>query len=335
MSQMFFDPRGKGIARYDIARYPVFSKLNKHMRSLFWEPEAITMAMERSNFNRLSDAEQFVFTRNIQRQIVLDTEQGRAPIAVFGPSCTDPILENCLTTWQFFESIHSESYTHIMRSVYPNPSAIVDQIPEIPQISACAHDINAVYDRMIESPNKENLYLALIAANALEALRFYVSFGFTFNLGQRKLIKGSADIVKLIARDETQHKALSQHILKILPRDDPEFVSIIADNRDRARAIFRSAADQEKTWCEYAFSSGPILGLTERLMNDEIDYLENQQINQLGLTDKPVKIASPLFFMKDWLSNSSVQAAPQETDVPAYLSATSLSDDLDGFVPDF
>lgn len=332
--RLFFGSTGHGISRYDKPRYPVLQKLNKNMRSLFWEPEKTDMAGEKRSFNSMTDAEQFVFTENLKRQILLDSIQGRAPSIVFMPYCTDPMLENCLATWGFFETIHSESYTHILKSIYPDPSVVVDSIPAIQPIADCAASIARAYDNMQNNPSKENLYLALIAANALEGIRFYVSFACTFNFGERAMVTGSADVVRSIARDETQHLALTQHILKLLPQDDVEFIEIIADNHDRALGIYTEAKEQEKKWANYLFSQGPILGLTEGILHSYVDHLFQKQASAVGLRVGP-KVQNPIPSISKWLSSESLQVAPQELEIPYYLSASSLSNDLDSFVPDF
>ena len=74
---------------------------------------------------------------------------------------------------------------------------------------------------------KKKLFLAMMNVNILEGLRFYVSFACTFAFGELKLMEGSAKIISLIARDESQHLALSTHVLKhwMQGKDDPEMVS--------------------------------------------------------------------------------------------------------------
>lgn len=201
-SKMFFGDNGAGIARHDIARYPTLQKLDERMKSFFWQPMEIDMSQEKASFNRMTDAEKFVFTSNLRRQILLDSIQGRAPSVAFLPYSTDPQLEACIQSWSFFEQIHSISYGYIIRAIYPDPSVVFDELPNVPEIVDCSRSIASAYDALIESPSKENLYLALIAANALEALRFYVSFACTFSFGERGLVEGSAKTVKFIARDE-------------------------------------------------------------------------------------------------------------------------------------
>lgn len=330
--KLFFGAAGHGICRYDQPRYPVFTAINDKMKSLFWNPKEIDVSQEMASFNKMNDAEKFVFTENIKRQTLLDSIQGRSPSLIFLPSCTDSTLENCLLTWGFFESIHSESYTHIIRAIYPDPSIVFDDIPNIVQIADCARSITEAYDRMMTNPNKENLYLALIAANALEALRFYASFACTFSFAERGMVEGSAKEVKLIARDENQHLVLIQQILKRLPKDDPDFVQIFGDLRPQAIQIFDETAEQERQWAPYIFQHGSILGLNEKILVDWIDYLLPRKKSAAGLM-APTKSekSHPIPWIENWLTDSKTQVAPQEVEGTGYLTSALENDasDLD------
>jgi ribonucleoside-diphosphate reductase beta chain len=320
--KLFFGESGHGISRYDVVRYPIFDKVNERMQSLFWRPQEIDVSQEKRSFNSMTDIEQFVFASNLKRQILLDSIQGRAPALVFLPHCTDPSLENCLLTWSYFETIHSQSYTHIIRSVFSDPKIVIDSMPEIIQIADCANDITKAYDAMVNTPNKENLYLSLIAANALEAIRFYVSFACTFSFAERALVEGSSKIVKLIARDENVHLSLVQHILKILPQDDPEFIQIIGDNQEKARKIFQSAAEQEKEWAEYLFTDGSILGLNVEILSKYIDFLTSKRMKAIGLVNNAPKLEHPIPWIEKHLTSSNAQVAPQEVELSSYLSGS-------------
>jgi len=61
-----------------------------------------------------------------------------------------PELENWIITWTFSETIHSRSYTHIIRNIYPNPSKIFDEMMDIQEIVDCADSISEHYDDLIE-----------------------------------------------------------------------------------------------------------------------------------------------------------------------------------------
>lgn len=324
-TNLFFGEGGAGLSRHDVARYPILDKLNEKMQSFFWRPVEIDMSQEKQSFEKMSEAEQFVFTSNLRRQILLDSIQGRAPSLTFLPHCTDPQLEACIQTWSFFEQIHSQSYGHIIRAIYPDPQSVFEGIPKITEIADCASSISQAYDAFINTPDKKNLYLALIAANALEALRFYVSFACTFSFAERGLVEGSAKIVRFIARDEAQHLALVQHLLKLLPKDDPEFAQIIESSRAEAIAIFHEAASQEKAWIKYLFSQGSILGLNEKILTDYVDYLLPRRLSAAGFLT-PGKKDHPIPWVEKWYSSANVQVAPQEVEVASYLASSVIND---------
>lgn len=326
--KLFFGESGHGISRYDIVRYNVLYKLNTKMQNFFWKPNEIDMSQEKRSFESMTKSEKHVFTSNLKRQILLDSVQGRAPGLVFLPHCTDPTLENCIITWGFFESIHSESYTHILRAIYPDPSVIFDDLPNIKEIADCAGAVTQAYDKFMEKPTKKNLYLALVAANALEAIRFYVSFACTFSFLERGMVEGSAKMVKLIARDEAEHLALTQHILKILPKDDPEFIEIMESSKEEAREIFLNAGEQEKAWAKYLFKDGPVLGLNEEILNNYVDYLLSRRMKAIGLSsDLSYRGNHPLPWIEKHFTSSNTQVAPQEVELSSYLSASSLVND--------
>jgi ribonucleoside-diphosphate reductase beta chain len=327
---MFFGKSGHGISRYDIVKHPIFTKMNTKMQGFFWRPNEVDMSQEKRSFDKMTESEKFVFTSNLKRQILLDSVQGRAPGLVFLPHCTDPSLENCILTWGFFESIHSESYTHIIRAIYPDPSAVFDDLPNIKEIADCATAVTDAYDLFVTNPTKQNLYLALIASNALEAVRFYVSFACTFSFLERGMVEGSAKIVKLIARDEAEHLALTQHIIKLLPKDDPEFEQIIRDNEDKAREIFLAAGEQEKEWAKYLFKNGPVLGLNEKMLCDYVDYLLARRMKAINLSnDTGYKGNHPLPWVEKHFTNTNTQVAPQEVEISSYLSASVINDITD------
>ncbi len=324
---LFFGKSGHGISRYDIVNHPIFTKVNTKMQGFFWRPNEVDMSQEKRSFDKMTVSEQFVFTSNLKRQILLDSVQGRAPSLVFLPHCTDPSLENCILTWGFFESIHSESYTHIIRAIYPDPSVVFDDLPRIQEIADCATAVTNAYDDFVNNPTKANLYLALIAANALEAVRFYVSFACTFSFLERGMVEGSAKIVKLIARDEAEHLALTQHIIKLLPKDDPEFETIIKDNEEKARAIFIAAGEQEKAWANYLFKNGPVLGLNEKMLCDYVDYLLARRMKAVNLSSETsYKGNHPLPWVEKHFTNTNTQVAPQEVEISSYLSASITND---------
>ena len=222
---LFFD-EGVDVARYDIVKYPQLQKLYEKMLSFYWTPDEIDVTKDKIDFNKLTTNEQHIFTSNLKRQILLDSVQGRSPDLALLPLASNPELELLIETWAFFETIHSRSYTHIIRNIYNDPSKVFDEMLDIKEIADCAGSISKYYDDLIANPTKENLWLCLNAVNALEGVRFYVSFACSWAFAELKKMEGNAKIIKFIARDENIHMASTQQMIKLLPKEDAEFAKI-------------------------------------------------------------------------------------------------------------
>jgi ribonucleoside-diphosphate reductase beta chain len=130
----------------------------------------------------------------------------------------------------------------------------------------------------------------------------------------------------LIARDELQHLALVQHILKTLPQDDSEFIQIIGDNRNKASQIFQSAVDQEKDWAHYLFRDGSMLGLNADILCDSVDYFASKARRRNGLSSNTTKLNHPIPWIEKHLTSHNTQVAPQETEISSYVTGAVKND---------
>lgn len=346
-AKLFFDESGScGIARYDQVKYPEIEHMTNKQIGFFWRPEEVDLNTDRGDFQKLSDNEKHIFTSNLKRQILLDSVQGRAPSATFAPVTSLPEMETWAQTWSFFETIHSRSYTHIIRQVYSNPGAVFNTINDIQEIVDCAKDISAYYDSFITASQyyqllgvgthtvngkkvvvdlydlKKKLWLVLNSVNILEGIRFYVSFACSWAFAENKSMEGNAKIIKLIARDENLHLGVTQQMIRhILIEDDADYAKIKDECAEEVLGMFHSAIEQEKSWAAYLFKGGSMLGLNEAYLNEYVDYIAAQRMKALGIKpdfDFPAK--DPFPWTASWISSKSVQVAPQETEITSYIN---------------
>jgi ribonucleoside-diphosphate reductase beta chain len=331
----FFDD-APTIARYDRQKYGWLDKLTDRQLGFFWRPEEVDIYKDAKDFKALTPHEQHIFTSNLKRQILLDSVQGRAPTIAFGPISSLPELETWITTWAFSETIHSRSYTHIIRNIYPNPSKVFDEIMDIAEIVDCAKDISKYYDELIEyntqmtynsSPNnyynayehKKALWLALMSVNVLEGVRFYVSFACSWAFAEVKKMEGNAKIIKFIARDENLHLAGTQQLLKALPKEDEDFAQIAEETKEECIQLFVDAVNQEKAWASYLFRDGSMVGLNEAVLSEYIEWIANKRMSAVGLPSPYKNGSNPLPWTQKWISGAEVQVAPQETEITSYV----------------
>ena len=141
---MFFGEDG-GVQRYDSFKYPQFDKLNQTMIGYFWRPEEVSLQKDRADYQSFRPEQKHIFTSNLRYQTLLDSVQGRGPCLAFLPFCSLPELEGCILTWDFMESIHSRSYTYIIKNVYSNPADVFDKILTDKYITERAESVTKTY----------------------------------------------------------------------------------------------------------------------------------------------------------------------------------------------
>jgi ribonucleoside-diphosphate reductase beta chain len=135
-------------------------------------------------------------------------------------------------------------------------------------------------------------------------------------------MEGSAKIISLIARDESQHLVLTQKILnKWAQGDDPDMLRIAEEERENVVHMFENAVEQEKRWAEYLFKDGSMIGLNTKLLSQYVEWIANRRLKSIGLNpiyDVPAK-NNPLPWTEHWLNSKSMQNAPQETEIESYV----------------
>ena len=342
------------IARYDVQKYAFLESLINKQLSFFWRPEEIPLDIDTVDYQKLSTAERRIFTSNLKYQILLDSINGRSPNLAFLPITSIPELETWVETWAFSETIHSRSYTHILRNIVADPSEFFDDILTEKEIIARATDVTTHYDKLISYVNYYNLfgwgvfditnvkngeritvdineremlkliYLALQGVFILETVRFYVSFACSFAFAERKIMEGNAKIIKLIARDEALHGTAIRNLIgKILDGSEGElFKEVAIECQPEVDNMYITAASQERAWSKFLFADGSMIGLNHDSLSQYVDHITNDRyLSIFGkelILEAPKK--NPLPWMEHWLSGSSVQVANQEAESTNYVT---------------
>lgn len=333
------------VARYDQQKHEVFEKLIEKQLSFFWRPEEVDVSRDRIDYQAMPEHEKHIFISNLKYQTLLDSIQGRSPNVALLPLISIPELETWVETWSFSETIHSRSYTHIIRNIVNDPAVVFDDIVSNENILKRARDISRYYDDLIEMTNlyhllgegrhqvdgktveislyelKKKLYMCLMSVNVLEAIRFYVSFACSFAFAERELMEGNAKIIRLIARDEALHLTGTQHILNLMRSgaDDPDMAKVAEECEQASYDLFVSAAEQEKEWAEYLFKDGSMIGLNRDILCQYVEYITNTRMQAIGLALPFETRSNPIPWINAWLVSDNVQVAPQEVEVSSYL----------------
>lgn len=345
LKEPMFLGQSVNVARYDQQKFEIFEKLIEKQLSFFWRPEEVDVSKDRADFQSMTNSEKHIFISNLKYQTLLDSVQGRSPNVALLPITSLPELETWIETWSFSETIHSRSYTHILRNLFTDPSEVFDDIVQNEEILKRAKDISQYYDELIfytqlyqtqgegefeidgevhkvtKRELKKKLYLAINSINALEAIRFYVSFACTFAFAEREIMEGNSKIIRLIARDENLHLTSTQHIINLWAdgQDDPEMQEISMECFQEAKEIFVKAVEQEKEWARYLFRDGSMIGLNEEILCQYVEYIANHRLAAIGIPAMYDIKSNPLPWMNKYLESDNVQVAPQEAEISSYL----------------
>lgn len=355
--QMFLDPAGGvTIQRYDDYAFPKIAEYEDIQKGAFWRPEEISLTRDKIDFKEASGAVRHIFTSNLLRQTMLDSIQGRSPVQIFTPVASVPELEAWVQTWSFFETIHSKSYSHIIRNIYNVPVDQFNSIHGNPEIVKMASGINKYYSdlhiinskivlqdqlhmasdeievgqflKVTEHEHLKAIWMALIASYALEAIRFMVSFATSLGMVENRIFIGNGNVISLILQDEMLHKDATAWLLNTLPKVDSRFRQIKEECRKEAYDALVSVIDEEKNWAKFQFREGPVIGLNEPTMVSFVDFNAQNALKEIDIKYNAGVKSSPYPWFNKHLNTNKKQTALQENESVAYVIG-SMTGDID------
>lgn len=297
-------------------------KLTESMEENFWIPRRVDLTQDVGDYNNLTPSERTAFNGILCYLIFLDSlQEGMLP--AIGQTMTDPVVRECLAEQAMFEGIHSRSYKYIIESIYLENER--DKIyylwQEDPILLERITAIASHYQKYLDSRSNEDYFYALFADYLLEGLYFFNGFAFFFTLCHRQLMPGTADIIKLICRDERLHVVLFQ---KLLSEAGKEFIF----SKDKLLEMINYAVEQEIGWTNHITGGNNVLGISEQSTTDYTHYLANQRMRAIGLEAIYPEVKNPykhLDFISDISSDAGTKSNFFESLVSSYQMSSAVS----------
>jgi len=360
------DSCNRNIQTYHDPKYPWILDFAEEMRTIGnWSKNEIDLSKEKRDFESLDEAGKHIYESGLKFAITLDSCAGRAPLQLFnnGGISNNPEWELYITNHQNNELLHSESYTEMVRALFNNVDEFIEGIIDDEYVQRRASSIlsgfdwaTSVFDRMDANATvlgyslgarkpfpevnermvKEAIYKSAVILNMFEGIRFFCTFvtNWSFSEQPEKLMAGSSNVFKLIARDEMVHLDVFQRVIKMLNTDKSEgFVEVAKDLEDEVYEMYATGYKEEMEWIEYLFSKGsPLIGMNEDILKQYMDYIFAVRLTNIGLDPKRLGLTlgeNPLPWVDNYLDSTNVKAAPQEIESVNYVAAIDLSKDED------
>lgn len=166
----------------------------------FWLPEKVPVSNDIKSWNTLTELEQRTTMRVFTGLTLLDTIQGTVGAVSLLPDAVTLHEEAVYTNIAFMESVHAKSYSNIFMTLASTPE-INDAFrwsEENENLQRKAKIILSYYEG--DDPLKRK-----VASTLLESFLFYSGFYLPMYWSSRAKLTNTADIIRLIIRDEAVH----------------------------------------------------------------------------------------------------------------------------------
>lgn len=211
-----------------------------------------------------------------------------------GKYITSPEVSMCVVRQAWEEAQHVLSYAQMIESIGFDPDEVYWMFETDEVLAEKNKYITESSEILGKGFTPENFVKAVVANIALEGVYFFNGFLMFYTLERQNLMRGSANMIRQIQKDEETHLVLFINMWNTLRQERPELFTkeLLEDCID----IIKLAAEHEIAWGKWIISEG-VLGLSDLVIEDFIRNLADMRLESIGL-DKiyNVKTSCPWFF---------------------------------------
>lgn len=271
-----------------------------------WFAKSIPMGDDKLCYTeRLDDAEREMYDNSLAFLSNLDGIQFDNLITNIGNHITSPEVSMTVARQAYEEANHVRAYATMIESVTGDPLRIYGMYKTVPKLAAKNTFIMAQSDALHGEFTPEKFALAIIGNICLEGIYFFSGFLNFYVLAKNGKMLKSADQIKYIQRDELAHLEFFFHMYFTLQAENPEVFT--AEFYAKAAAIIRAAVELEIEWGQYNIRGG-VLGLTNKIVSDRIQFLANERVTKMGWAPLYPGVVNPTPWVEKFSAVNGVEA---------------------------
>lgn len=300
-----------------------FLKANRN----HWTPLEINMAQDVQDYHhKLTPAERHVFENVLAYLTTSDILAMRNIGLAVMEKMSAPELQIYQARQVYEEALHTWTYQHCIETLNLDQAEIYNRYRVVPEINGkialANRRLNSVLRSDMDLLNRDNLHefalSYLFFAGIFEGCWFYNGFSPIFALQRRGLMKGAAEQLQYIMRDEVLHCAFGIRVVRELIKEenltlDPQAV----------QTLFEEAEAAETAYASYILRD-PILGYSADLHVGQFRFIANRRARQLGVAE-PFPGANSSLSWLDEQANLRKEKNFFETRVTEYQTGGALS----------
>lgn len=241
------------------------------LTSNFWLPEKVPLSNDLQSWARMTDQEKDVTMKIFAGLTLLDTIQGTIGAVSLMPDSLTPHEEAVYTNICFMESVHAKSYSSIFSTL-----ASSDAIDQVFRWAADEPTLQYKASHVVEHYEGDDPQKRKIASTMLESFLFYSGFYWPMYLSSQARLTNTADLIRLIIRDEAVHGYyIGYKYQRNLVNDSPERQ---AELKEFTFDLLQDLYDNEVTYTHDIYDQ---LGLAEDVKKF-LHYNANKALMNLG-----------------------------------------------------
>ncbi len=293
-----------------------------------WTPLDINMAQDVTDYrHKLTHEEKHVYENVLSYLTTSDILAMRNIGLAVMEKMSAPELQIYQARQVYEEALHTWTYQHCIETIGLDQSEIYNRyrvVPEIHQKIALANRrLSSVLRSDIDLSDRDELHNFVISymffAGVFEGCWFYNGFSPIFALQRRGLMKGTAEQLQYIMRDEVMHAAFGIRVVKQIIQEEN-----LTLDKNAIREMWDESYEAEKSYTSYILKD-PILGYSAKTHIGQFQYIANRRANQLGLSEQPFPGAESTLPWLDEQANMRKEKNFFETRVTEYQTGGALN----------
>ncbi|MDO9265967.1 MAG: ribonucleotide-diphosphate reductase subunit beta [Sulfurimonas sp.] len=285
-----------GIFELNDIKYQWAYNLWEMMLNNTWFPKEVDMTRDVSDYKQITQMEKDAYDKALSQLIFMDSLQTNNIMDNINPYVTSPEINLILVRQAYEEALHSQSYAVMVDSISANSKEIYDLWRRDMMLKSKNDAIAGVYEELSKNPTEHNFVKACFANQILEGIYFYSGFAYIYTLARSGKMLGSAQMIRFIQRDEVTHLVLFQNLINSLRKERPDLFT--EQLKSEVIAMFKQAVKLESDWGKY-ITQGQILGLTDAILEQYIQYLADDRLSSVGFA-KLYNVTNPIKWVDDF-----------------------------------
>lgn len=292
-----------------------------------WTPLEISMAQDVHDYHhKLSPAERHVFENVLAYLTTSDILAMRNIGLAVMEKMTAPELQIYQARQVYEEALHTWTYQHCIESIGLDQQEIYNRYRVVPEIHGKIALANRRLARVMRSDfdltDRANLHEFALSyfffAVIFEGCWFYNGFTPIFALQRRGLMKGTAEQLQYIMRDEVLHCAFGIRVVRELLKEEDLTLDPVA-----LRELWDEAEAAEIAYAGYILRE-PVLGYNADLHVQQFRFVANRRARQVGV-EEPFPGAENVLPWLDEQANLRKEKNFFETRVTEYQTGGALA----------